>query len=352
MSIRFCLSVLLMASFSLASCRSDAPDKIVPLAPDMAWSLEKAGLGIRKLSCREMDGPAFSIPLTLQVETVMLGNAGDLTDALSGVAFAGGWVLSSENGAFGGLSGIDMMPGGNLLTVSDDGAFIELGFSSDMGQPSGKALLSYMLGEDGSPFSGKADGDAEGLDYTDGIAFVSFERNHRVLAFDRAGCGGAARGVLVSAIGFRPASLGHSIRENGGAEAVALADGRLEIGLEAGIDGMGPTAIVDADGTPRFDAVAWLDSGGVPLVGLDWVGGALYSLHRAYNPLTGNTIIVQRTDASGTKRLAKLDRPLTVDNFEGITAIERPDGSIRLFLIADDNFSDRQRTLLYAFDVL
>ncbi len=318
----------------------------------MAWSLEKAGPSIRKLSCPEGVEPAYDIPLTVEIEPVALGDPGVVREALTGLRFAGGWALKTDNEAFGGLSGIDLLPDGNFLTVSDDGAFVELGLNPEIGEPSGEARLSYMLGSDGSPLSGKADGDAEGLDYTDGIAFVSFERNHRVLAFDRAGCGGAARGILVSAIGFEPASLGHSIRENGGAEALAMAGGQMEIGLETGVDGLGPTAIVDVEGRPQFDAVPWIDAGGVPLVGMDWADGVLYSLHRAYNPLTGNTIIVMKTDASGTSQLAKLERPLTVDNFEGITAVERSDGTIRLFLVADDNFSDRQRTLLFAFDVL
>jgi hypothetical protein len=39
------------------------------------------------------------------------------------------------------------------------------------------------------------------------------------------------------------------------------------------------------------------------------------------------------------------------DNFEGIALAPRGDGGLRLWLVADDNFSRRQRTLLYAFDL-
>jgi hypothetical protein len=45
-----------------------------------------------------------------------------------------------------------------------------------------------------------------------------------------------------------------------------------------------------------------------------------------------------------------LERPLTVDNFEGVAAQARPDGRVRFYLISDDNFSGKQRTLLLAFD--
>ena len=46
----------------------------------------------------------------------------------------------------------------------------------------------------------------------------------------------------------------------------------------------------------------------------------------------------------------RLASPLTVDNFEGVAGLPRPDGSVRFYLISDDNFSPAERTLLLAFD--
>ena len=46
----------------------------------------------------------------------------------------------------------------------------------------------------------------------------------------------------------------------------------------------------------------------------------------------------------------KLAAPLAVDNLEGVAALPQPDGSIRFYLISDDNFSRLQRPLLLAFD--
>ena len=40
---------------------------------------------------------------------------------------------------------------------------------------------------------------------------------------------------------------------------------------------------------------------------------------------------------------------VTIDNFEGIAARQMPDGSVRLYVISDDNFSIIQRTLLLQF---
>jgi hypothetical protein len=49
--------------------------------------------------------------------------------------------------------------------------------------------------------------------------------------------------------------------------------------------------------------------------------------------------------------LATLESPSAVDNFEAIAAVPgRTPGTVRLYMLSDDNFSDNQRTLLYAFD--
>jgi hypothetical protein len=42
--------------------------------------------------------------------------------------------------------------------------------------------------------------------------------------------------------------------------------------------------------------------------------------------------------------------PLTVDNFEGMTAVIDAAGKTRFYLVSDDNASSSQRTLLLAFD--
>ena len=41
-----------------------------------------------------------------------------------------------------------------------------------------------------------------------------------------------------------------------------------------------------------------------------------------------------------------------MDNFEGISATRGPNGATRIYIVSDNNFSGRQRTLLLAFDVI
>jgi hypothetical protein len=47
--------------------------------------------------------------------------------------------------------------------------------------------------------------------------------------------------------------------------------------------------------------------------------------------------------------LAVLRRPLTVDNFEALAVRPATDGRAFIYLLSDDNQSDRQRTLLLQF---
>jgi len=85
--------------------------------------------------------------------------------------------------------------------------------------------------------------------------------------------------------------------------------------------------------------------------------GALALLSRAYDPTRGNrisVILVQKAAleiASGyVLDELTLAAPLTRDNFEGLAIVPRPDGTLRLYLLSDDNFSAAQHTYLLAFD--
>ena len=51
------------------------------------------------------------------------------------------------------------------------------------------------------------------------------------------------------------------------------------------------------------------------------------------------------------REIAELRAPLTLDNFEGIAVHQLSDGTNRLTLISDDNFSPLQRTLILQFDL-
>ena len=60
--------------------------------------------------------------------------------------------------------------------------------------------------------------------------------------------------------------------------------------------------------------------------------------------------IAPGADLKGTV-IATLAPPLSVDNFEGIEARKGEQGETIVYLISDDNFSDRQRTYLLMFEL-
>jgi hypothetical protein len=83
--------------------------------------------------------------------------------------------------------------------------------------------------------------------------------------------------------------------------------------------------------------------------------GQLALLARAYDPRRGNRISLRLIDParSGEGRIVDeltLAPPLTVDNFEGLAVVAGAAGSLRFYLLSDDNGSAAQRTYLLAFD--
>lgn len=341
------------ALFALAACQTGGVQATPPAAPDSSSATasdEGKCDAAARTSANEISITASPVPLAPEEDDAALPD---------GIRFAGGWHLTSDNTSFGGLSGIELLPDGDLLTVIDDGAFAWIDMTD--GSPSGSGRIAYMRGADGSFLQGKANGDSEGLAVKDGTAYVSFERNHRIESFALESCGPGARAEHVVAL---PDTFGgRAIPENRGAEALAWTP-ELEAGFEALIDGQSPSVqLVDGVSEVMF----WNPPGPAfdhPVVGManaltrarngteeSWV----YRLRRNYNPLFGNTLTVEvrRTGPAGTTQtgLFVLKRPMNVDNFEGITAAIQPDGTHRLWLVADNNFSDRQRTLLFAFDI-
>lgn len=341
---------LALVALAVSACRGSAPDEFTPLDAGSAWSLADHATDIAEASCPNGPESGFEMSFLLDVEPVSLGAPDEVSHWIDGMELLGAWALEATPGSFGGLSGLDVLPSGDLLAVSDAGALIEIGFDQAAMAPTGQADLSFLRGADGEMLTGKSEADSEGLHLDGDFALVSFERNHRVLAFARGICGSNARGVLVSDIGSSPATLSRSIPNNSGAEGLTALRGKVIAGLEVVVDQLGPVGVVDSDGAMQFAARPWIDGESLPLVGLDAAGDTLFSLHRTYNPLTGNSILINQIEADGQRTvLGRIARPLLVDNFEGIAVHDTADGERRLFIVSDDNFSDSQQTLLYAF---
>jgi len=222
-----CLALtLLTASISgIAACQQSTEPP--PALPSLSTSTDDLTnestfeMQLQRLSaasCQENAKSFPSKPIEINNAVVTPGAPDIVSAALpEGVSLAGTWSLTSKDPAFGGLSGLDILPSGDLLAVSDMGAFVTIGLKDNA--PAATGTIAYMLGMDDQMLSGKAEGDSEGLTLVGEIAFVSFEREHRILAFDRGLCDAAARRSKVAA---PPDQIGETkIAPNRSAEALA-----------------------------------------------------------------------------------------------------------------------------------
>jgi hypothetical protein len=80
-------------------------------------------------------------------------------------------------------------------------------------------------------------------------------------------------------------------------------------------------------------------------------------LHRRFSPMTGVGASIGLLDLTAIKKgglikpleIARLEPPMSVDNMEGISYVERNRKKF-IYIISDDNFSGLQRTLLMKFE--
>ena len=223
------------------------------------------------------------------------------------------------------------------------------------------ARIALMRDEDGNPFENKAAGDSEGLaQLPDGRFAVSFEQRPRILIYDlnRDGPFGAAQ---------RGPRLGETsrLRRNVGLEALAVtSEGALLVGAEGVNRRATPLWVAPLDAAaPAPPRINYPLTDGFALTSLDHLpDGGFVAIERFYAPIIGARARITRfaEDALSSddetlphvERLAEIAAPLAVDNFEGVAAVRAPDGGVRLYIVSDDNFSARQRTLLLAFDLV
>jgi len=277
------------------------------------------------------------------------------------LVFRGGLVLTAETGWFGGFSGIEVLDGDRFLMISDRADWFEGRLLLDeTGALVGvdDVRMAGIRDESGEPYDERNESDSEALtQLPDGRFAVSFEQRPRIMIYDvnRDGPFGAATaGPQLAGVAALP--------PNASLEALAAdAAGNLVVGAEGG-GGATPIWVAPLDAAaPVESRFAYRPELGFSLTAMDHgPDGGFYLVERFYAPVIGARarIMFIPQDAFGAEgdviegeQLALLAAPLPVDNFEGIAAVRRPDGGTRLYVISDDNFSPRQRTILYAFDV-
>lgn len=343
------LSILALASLSAcAAADVQAPQTVEASAPSGVWSFADQADALRASSCPDNTAYTRATPIELRIIEAERGTAQARQNQLQGLTLAGAWQLESKEKDFGGLSGLSVLHSGSLLAINDSGAFVWIGVDPETGHPDGIGAISYMRDTRGNFFANKRDGDSEGLDVRDGLAFVSFEQDHRISAFDLERCGATARAARV--VNLPPVLEGAVLADNRGPEALSLAGDTLSVGYELRKSGGSPVGTVNADGS-----LSNIEVTEQPLLflmtGLDVEDDVTAKIFRAYDPVRGARVILQVDRAGIRIGDGTFKRPLPVDNFEGVAIGKSPSGADRIWLISDDNFSANQRTLLLALDL-
>jgi hypothetical protein len=218
--------------------------------------------------------------------------------------------------------------------------------------------MEPILDGQGQPLAGKDDADAEGLDVKDGVATVSFERNHRVVQYR----------ISAGAIGRPLRELDflvprHELRKNGGFETVTRAhphgqhEGGLVVVSETSRDKDGNLFAAIIEGPRKgvftikrkgeFDVTdgAFLPDGDMLLLerSFSLMAGVKMRLRRIYGPT------IARGKLADGPVLLEADMGYQIDNMEGLDVWARGDGALMVSIMSDDNGSILQRNLYLEF---
>jgi hypothetical protein len=288
-------------------------------------------------------------PIRIESVAVRLNDADPNMTLVGHFAYAGGVAMTSpDSDHFGGLSDLSLTKDGQITAVTDSGDLMTGHLVLDHGKLAGidQASLQTLTGLDGQPVASKRQGDAEGVvRWPNGDQMVSFERDHRIWLYPAVE--GAPRVMPKPDI---------AMDDNDGMEGLSLAPSQ---GLDAYWVGVEPgtvwlchlkTVCAEHPNLPKPPE-------GFRLSALNEApNGDLLLLFHRWDPalkISRITVQIVRNPTSTHPQIVdelKLSTPLTVDNFEGIWAVALKGGGLRLYLLADDNFSKSQRNLFIALD--
>ena len=267
------------------------------------------------------------------------------------LTFLQGWVKSSADPRFGGVSALGTAEGG-LLAISDAGTAMHIRFAG--GRPA--TLRLHGLPDGPGDAGRKADRDAEALaiDPATGRHWIAFEQHHQVWRY---GPG------LARAEAHAPIPHARSWRKNGGAEALAHLPGGRAVAISEGRPGPGGTAdLLLFAGDPALAntpvrRLRYRPPGNYRVTDAAPLDGKhLLVLHRRFSLADGFGALLGVVDLAALERdavvaprvLAEWGPQLAIDNMEGL-AVAREGGRTIVWLASDNGFNTVQRTLLLKF---
>ena len=328
----------------------------------MKWYLAGVIAGLLWLPALLLHGAtrAEGVPVKAEIRRHILDGDDPARQEFDRLVYQSGIEIKSDAPGFGGLSGLRISAdGAQFLAVTDEGNWIkaDLVYEDDRLMGLNNIEIHPLLDARGKPFKGKGQGDAEAITLQqpgrlEGAAYVSFEREHRVLSYPQ-GLGGRA-----SVLPIPPAA--RKMPGNGGMEAFTRrADG--------GFLGISEDLLNEAG-----DLQGWLFSGsessGVSLrregifspTDMEFLpDGDLLILERRYTVMGGPGMQIRRIRGESIKPGAVLDGKVLInlnarygiDNFEGLSARVTETGDVLIYIVSDNNFNALQKNLLLVFEL-
>jgi len=282
---------------------------------------------------------------------VQLDAADPQRTRLGKMTFLGGWALSSDSRAFGGLSALDVHEP-RVTALSDVGAVVRFRFGR-FGNVSDARLDPVPRGC--GSVTKKVDNDAESLthDPTRGHWWIGIEWRNSICRTN--GDFSAGRGAAPGAMAGWP-------RKRGPESLVRLNDGRFLTIAEKAPDGAArhPALLFDRDPIDPKAKLARLSyvppEGFNPVDATQLPDGRILVLNRRFtltSLFTAVLVIVDAPTLAGGqvlqgRELARFEAPVVTDNFEGVSATVEQGRTI-VWIVSDDNYMRWQRTLLLKF---
>ena len=270
--------------------------------------------------------------------------------------FLGGLILKSEHEEFGGFSAMRFMADNQLVILSDKARVItaKLERKNDKPLRLDNAKITRIKASNGRTITGAEDKDAEALEISGNSFFVGYERNDRIMRFSM------SKQTLFADNDYNIDLNPQGFPKNKGPEAIAIQPetGMLYVFAEQalGEDGNHRGVVISGGKIIHKLSIKYRDS--FSLTDAAFLpNGDLILLERYYNPFTGVFMRMRRIKAATLESSNPLDGEILIDvsytheidNMEGLAATKMQDGSTRLTLISDDNFSRNQRTILLEF---
>lgn len=293
-----------------------------------------------------------TLPVPLNETDPQVAEIGDLI-------YRGGLKIEPGEDKIGGISGLEWHDNA-LWAVSDDGRWWKI--VPDESSAELRDIFEMQTGTlrdlDNKKLKRKREADAEAIvRRPEGGWMIAFEQDHRIWQYEDL----SGRALAVSAITDDPADLVHIAGPNKGIETLA-GNAELILICGEGADHENPNCNrISAEGSAKFALTPpplLAEHGGVPTDAACADDGTCYVLFRSYKAGYGNRAAIIELTGEGPKTLGVLDRPFTLDNFEGL-AVREQYGKRYLYLVSDDNFyncfeskrDNCQNTLLLKFEI-